>query len=156
MDIKLQLVEMKDKPILKRLLNDYEKEIQSSDSVEEYKYLDSYWEKSDRYPYFIEVDGSIAGFILINSHNIIKRGAKNIAEFYVKQSFRKQGIGKNAAIRAFKLFPGSWEVRELRSNVSAQSFWRKVVSEYTKGKYKETDLSSDKWDGFVQTFDTLS
>lgn len=156
MNIELRLVETKDKPILKQLLEDYEKELLNSDSVEEYKYLDSYWEKSDRYPYFIEVDDRVAGFVLINNYNLVEKSAKNIAEFYIKKDFRKLGIGKNAATKAFEMFPGAWEVRELRSNVPAQNFWRKVIGGYTNGKYKEIDLNNEKWNGFVQTFNNIS
>jgi len=143
MNIELQQIIIEDKPLLNQLLTDYQKEILKKDIVDEYKHTNSYWEKPGRYPYFV----------LINNYNILETKAKSISEFYIKKEFRKQDIGKTAAIKAFKLFPGKWEVGELRENVPAHSFWRKVIEEYTGNKFEEIDLSNEKWDGFVQTFD---
>lgn len=153
MDVSLQLININDKPILRELIKNYQKEILNSEKVGEYKYLDSYWQKPDRYPYFINVEGKVSGFVLINSYNLIEKDAKNISEFYIKKEFRSKGIGKAAAIRSFELFPGKWEVRELKENEQAQKFWRKVIKEYTNNKFNETSLSSEKWDGPIQTFD---
>ncbi len=152
MDIKLELVVIDERERLEDLINDYQKEILKSDSVEEYKYLDSYWEKEDRWPYFIKVDGTVVGFVLMNSYNIIEKDAKNIAEFYVDKKSRGQGIGRTVAIKAFEMFPGKWEIREMRNNIPAQKFWRKVIEGYTKGQFKEVSLNNEKWNGFVQTF----
>jgi len=152
MEIKITLVGIKDKEILRTLVNDYQKEIVKSENPEEYKYLDSYWQKPNRYPYFIEVDGKIAGFVLVNNYNLIEKDAKNVSEFYIKREFRKKSIGKMSAKKVFDLFPGKWEVRELESNTVAQKFWRNVIEEYTGNNYKEVILDNEKWHGPVQTF----
>ena len=47
-------------------------------------------------------------------------------------------MGKKAARRAFDLFPGNWQVRELLANTPAQAFWRRIIDEYTGGDYVET------------------
>lgn len=155
MEINLLLVDIKDKELLKGLINDYQGEILKSEKPEEYKYLDSYWQKPDRYPYFIEVEGNIAGFVLVNSYNLVEKDAKNISEFYIKPEFRKKGIGLSSAKKVFDLFPGKWEVRELDSNTLAQKFWRKVIADYTDNNYKEVILDHEKWHGPVQTFELL-
>jgi len=155
MGIKITLVGIKDKEVLKSLVNDYQGEILKSETPEEYKYLDSYWQKPNRYPYLIEVDGKIAGFVLVNNYNLVEKDAKNISEFYIGPEFRKKGIGKMSAKKVFDLFPGKWEVRELESNAVAQKFWRNVIAEYTGNNYKEVILNNEKWHGPVQTFDTI-
>jgi predicted acetyltransferase len=152
MNIKLELVPAGQKEQLGNLIKDYQREILNSGDVNEYKYLDSYWEKSDRHPYFVKVDGKIVGFVLINSHNLIGKDAKNIAEFYIEKEFRNKGIGGIAAIKSFELFPGKWEVRELSENTLASNFWRKVIGEYTHGNYSEIKLDNDEWRGYIQTF----
>lgn len=155
MEIKLSLVDIKNKEVLKSLINDYQSEIMKTETSEEYKYLDSYWQKPDRYPYFIEVDGKIAGFVLVNSYNLIEKDAKNISEFYIKPEFRKKRIGLSSAKKVFGLFPGKWEVRELESNILAQKFWRNVIAEYTGNNYEEVILDNEKWHGVVQTFEIV-
>lgn len=156
MNIELKLVDKRDMKLLEELIGKYQKEILISESVSSYKYLASYWEKSDRYPYFIKLGRDILGFALVNSYSIVVEGSKSISEFYIKKEYRKKGIGKKTAIEIFKLFPRKWEIRELRDNISAQNFWRRVIREYTSGKYSEVEINNDKWNGYVQTFDNSS
>lgn len=152
MKVDLVLIEVSDKYILSDLLREYEKELTGED-VDEYKYLDLYWERPDRFPYFIKVDNKIAGFVLVNSHVLVQVGGKNLAEFYVKKEYRKNGIGKNAAFKVFDLFPGKWEVRETKKNKQAYCFWSNVLAEYTKNTFMEIALDDENWSGPVQTFD---
>lgn len=152
MNISITPIGIKDKEVLKKLIKEYEKELLNIENPDKYKYLDSYWEKEDRYPYFIDVDEKIGGFVLVNSHNLINKDGKNIAEFYIKKEFRNKKIGKTTAMKVFELFKGKWEVRELKENIPAQNFWRKVINEYTKNNYKEIFLDNKDWCGPVQIF----
>jgi len=152
MNVELFLVEKEEKEVLKRLIEEYERELLNIEEPEEYKYLDSYWEKENRFPYFIKVDEKIAGFALINDYNLVNKDGKNIAEFYVKKEFRKNGIGKMAAMEIFDLFKGNWEIRELKENIDGQNFWKKVINEYIKGNFEEIFLDNEKWQGAVQIF----
>ena len=68
------------------------------------------------------------------------------------KKYRKEGIGKQAAFYLFDLFPGTWEVAELETNLPAQIFWRKVISEYTDNNYLE--IRKDNWHGPIQHFTT--
>ncbi len=151
-EINLNLININDKEILRNLIKEYEKELLNIENPEEYKYLNSYWGKEDRFPYFINVDNKIAGFILVNGHTLINKDGKNIAEFYIKKEFRNKGIGKLAAFKVFDKFKGNWETRQIKENISAQNFWRKVVSEYTKNNFQEIFLNNKDWCGSVQFF----
>ncbi len=118
--------------------------------------LDSYWTETDRYVFLISAADRMVGFALINSYTCLEEnsGAKSIAEFFVMRAFRRQGIGKAAARRIFDMFPGKWEVRQIRSNVGGRQFWRNVIDEYTGGHFTEIELDDDKWKGPTQSFDT--
>lgn len=154
MKIDLKSIEIKEKKLLKKMLEAYERELTGEKKPPEYKYLDLYWEKESRNPYFIIVNGAITGFALVNKHVLVNSDGHNIAEFYIKSKFRNKGIGKAAAYKIFRLFPGKWENRQLKSNGSAQLFWKKIINEFTKGRYQEVWLDDDRWHGSIQTFDT--
>ncbi len=76
MNIELVLIKKEEKEILKKLIEEYERELLKTEKVEKYKYLDSYWEKENRFPYFIEVNGKITGFVLVNDYNLINKSGK--------------------------------------------------------------------------------
>jgi len=151
--INLVPVDIKDKKILSDLIKEYQKEILKQEKVEEYKYLDSYWQDSSSYPYFIMFNGTVVGFVLVNDFTLVEKGARSISEFYIKKEFRNKGVGKLAAIKTFDLFPGKWEIRELIDNIAAQNFWRKVIGKYTNGNFKEITFDKKDYHRLVQIFD---
>src|SRR3989339_1091758 len=104
MNIDLKEVDIKDKNLLGDLIKEYQKEILNKVDIEPYKYLDSYWEKSDRHPFFVMLDLGIIGFVLINNYSVIEKMANSISELYIKKEFRNKGIGKNVAKKVFKLY----------------------------------------------------
>jgi len=152
MEIKIALVNIKEKEILKKLIEEYEKELLNIENPGEYKYLNSYWEKENRFPYFIKINNEIIGFVLVNGHTLVNKDGKNIAEFYIKKEFRKNGFGKMIAIKVFDLFKGNWEIREIEENLNARTFWIKVIDNYTDHRFKETKMKNQDWFGWIQTF----
>ena len=44
------------------------------------------------------------------------------------------------------------EIRQRHDNGVASAFWRRVVSEFTGGNFREVILSDDTWNGPVQFF----
>ena len=122
----------------------------SDDDINEYGYfgyarIDDYWNEEGRYPFFIRVDGKLAGLVLVRScceHNDLPN-PHNIAEFFVMKKYRHKGVGKVASMKVFDMFSGSWEISQWKNNVSAQSFWEKVINEYTNGKYN-TFIATEK------------
>ncbi len=161
MVIDLVSVKEEEKSILANLLEFYQYEFSEFDGFEMdktgrfgYKYLNNYWQDKNRYPFFIKVNGKLAGFVLVNNHTYATddKDTKTIAEFFVLKKYRRQGIGKQAAIRIFNMYPGKWELRETNQNKQAQKFWRDAIKEYTKGNYQEILLDNKKWKGPVQIF----
>lgn len=162
MTVEVKKASVRHKPILERLMQLYLydfSEIEGGDlnrkGLFEYKYLDSYWTQSGRFPFLIYVDDKTAGFVLVSSHTYLhKKGqAKPVAEFFVMRKYRRQGVGKTVAFRIFDKFPGKWEVQETKRNLTAQRFWRLVIDEYTHDNFTETILDNKAWHGPIQSFD---
>jgi len=158
-NIAIRAVAYEDKPVLRNLMqlylydmSEFDNEDMSHHGLFEYKYLDHYWIEKDRHAFYIEVEAHLAGFVLVNRHSILVDDANTIAEFFVMKKYRLHGIGEYIAGYLFDLLPGEWEVRELSNNTVAQSFWRKVIVQYTKSDYQECILSDERWNGPIQTF----
>jgi predicted acetyltransferase len=103
-----------------------------------YPNLMDYWERdNNKFPYVIKMNDKYVGFVLVKLNNSIDRNYFSIAEFFILKKYRREGIGKAIAIEVFNLHKGHWEVYQKDSNKSAQLFWKKVISEYTKEQFKE-------------------
>jgi predicted acetyltransferase len=61
----------------------------------------------------------------------------DLAEFFVVASRRREGLGREAAVALWRLFPDRWSVRVLRSNRNAYPFWKRIIADYTDGDYSE-------------------
>lgn len=118
-----------------------------------YKHLDNYWTIPGHFPFLIKVDGKFAGFALVREIATLVSNSPSyfkISEFFIMKKYRKEGIGKKFAFYLFNLFSGAWEVAELENNLTAQRFWRNVISEYTDSNYSE--VQKDDWPGPIQLF----
>lgn len=117
----------------------------------EYMYLDNYWTEEGRHPFLIRVDNKLAGFALIR---VIEFGSEehtySMSEFFVLKKYRGKAVGRTAAVKLFEMFEGKWKVAQIEENKPAQSFWRKVVENYTGGNYEE--IREDNWSGPIQVF----
>jgi predicted acetyltransferase len=145
-DIDVRRVPIEDSSVLRNLVELYRydfSELTGRDADDHglfgYRYLDHYWTEPDRHPFLIRVGGKLAGFVLVRSR---RRGdgvaESSIAEFFVMRKYRRRGVGRTAARRVFDMFPGRWTVMQLSDNVTAQSFWRDVITGYTEGAFSET------------------
>ena len=113
-------------------------DIQENGLFAAYPRLEDYWkEGNNRFPYILQKDGKYIGFALVRVIESEQRTYFSIAEFFVMKKYRRQGIGKSAAQQVFNLHRGAWEVFQKESNKPAQIFWKKVIDEYTQGKFTE-------------------
>ena len=94
---------------------------------------------SDRWPegwsgkgYKVTVEGELAGFCLVRFFRDGSSQLHDIGEFFIVRKWRGQGLGRQVAHAVFSRFPGKWQVKELLDNRPAQSFWRKVIADFTK------------------------
>lgn len=160
--MKLEILQptIEKRDILQNLMELYQydfSEFESEDVNEEglygYKYLDNYWTIPGHFPFLIKVDGKLAGFALVREITLVdphRSSYFKISEFFIMKKYRKEGIGKKTAFYLFDFFSGVWEVAELETNLPAQRFWRKVISEYTDNNFLE--VQKDIWHGPIQLF----
>jgi len=99
------------------------------------------WFRDERsVPFVILREDQPAGFALVQRELAAADDRKRhyrLSEFFVRQPFRRRGIGRGAAMLLFLRFTGEWTIVEQARNPGAISFWRRVVSEYTNGQFIE-------------------
>ncbi|MEL6698956.1 MAG: GNAT family N-acetyltransferase [Bacteroidota bacterium] len=148
MSIELIQAQKTDHDILQRLLElycyDFSEILQTdvdAHGLFHYPYLDLYFEEENRHPYLVKVKGKYAGFVLINSvlQYLDDPKARAIAEFFILRKYRRKGVGKEVAFRAFARFPGKWEVSVLASHTSALTFWKQTIGAYTGDTFEVVD-----------------
>jgi predicted acetyltransferase len=91
------------------------------------------------HPLIILKNDRPVGFALVSRPSRQHRASVDfcMAEFFVKTKERRLGIGRDAALLIFNRFNGTWEVSEFFYNKPAVAFWRSVVTEFTRGRFKE-------------------
>ncbi len=103
MNIKLQQVKIEEREVLANLLEKYDYEFSQYDNRDlnslglyGYKYLDCYWIEENRWAYFIEVDGHLAGFVMVNNFPEAdgRETGFSIAEFFVMHKYRRNLVGQ--------------------------------------------------------------
>jgi predicted acetyltransferase len=60
-----------------------------------------------------------------------------MAEFFVARTWRRRGVGRLAVELILNRFAGRWQITEYLRNPTAVAFWRRVVANYTQGRYQE-------------------
>jgi predicted acetyltransferase len=108
-----------------------------------------------RHPFFVTVDGHLAGFVIVDEKSRLgsQQSPLDVAELFVLRSRRRAGVGRRIALAIFSRFRGRWEVRQVKENVAATAFWRRVIGQYTSGAFEETLMDDERWRGPVQRFD---
>ena len=75
----------------------------------------------------------------------INLNLRDIAEFYIIPSARKNNLGLILASIIFEMYPGNWQVRQIQGADKATAFWRKVISKQTDNKYTEAVVNDPIW-----------
>ncbi|MFD2169750.1 GNAT family N-acetyltransferase [Tumebacillus lipolyticus] len=112
-------------------------------------------EEKGKHAFFVRVEGKLAGFVLVSKLSDADQIEHSIDEFFIMAKYRGRGLGQAVATEMFDRFPGRWRAFELIGNVSAISFWRRVIDVYTNGKYQETKVNEGGASGYMQKFSTL-
>lgn len=145
MYIELVPAKPEDREILSNLLEKYDYEFSQYDNRDVnklglygYKYLDCYWIEDNRWAFFIVVDKKLAGFAMVNTFPEAEDRPVDysMAEFFVMYKYRRNGVGKYAAMRVFDMFHGKWQLKRHPKNTASVCFWDRAVSEYTHGNFE--------------------
>ena len=113
--------------------------------------IELYWVEPTRYPFVIWADDQLAGFALVR---VVADGTFSVAEFFIRRGFRRSGVGAEAAVKLFDRFRGTWKVAQLERNAPAQAFWRRVIGQYTSGRFSE-EWSPSSPKGPMQVFSNV-
>jgi predicted acetyltransferase len=115
--------------------------------------LDYFWFEPTHAAFILTVAEKLAGFVLVDNEVVEADSERSLTEFFVLRKYRRQEVGRQAAVQVFERLPARWEVRVVAENVPARDFWRSVLGEYTRGAYQETEVDDENWHGPVFTFD---
>lgn len=116
-----------------------------------YDYFEEYWLEPTRHPFFVKVNGKLAGFVLVRvlpTPDSEVQQLHSIAEFFIMKRYRRLGIGKAVSHQIFHMFLGAWEVFQLENNLPAIGFWRASIRDYTANHYQEREADGK----VIQTF----
>ncbi|MBS6196572.1 MAG: GNAT family N-acetyltransferase [Clostridiales bacterium] len=148
MEIILEKVEKNKKDVLYRLLQFSLFDLSRTDGSEmneqavfEYRWFENYFTDSDREAYFIKEKstGKLLGFVMLNTFVQKVAAGHSIAEFMVIPKYRRNGVGKSAAIQCFEKHQGNWEVSPAEGSEKAYLFWKHTIDEHTGGKNRFED-----------------
>lgn len=115
-----------------------------------YPWLDAYWAEDGREAMLIRADGHLAGFALVNRHSHSGRPCDfSMAEFFVARHWRREGVGRQAALAAIAPRAGLWEIAVARRNAPAMAFWRGVAQAAAPEAVEETDQDDEHWNGMI-------
>jgi len=99
------------------------------------------WFRDDRSVVFLILrEEKPAGFALVQRDTAAQGDRARhyrLSEFFVRRPFRRLGVGRDAALLLFARFAGEWTISEQARNSGAVRFWRRVVSDYTNGDFRE-------------------
>jgi predicted acetyltransferase len=162
--MKVELVEIQEteKSVLRQLLELYAYDFSEFDGADVnehgyygYAYLDHYWLEAARHPFFIKVDGQLAGLVLVSDYRYYEEdpASQSISEFFVMRKYRNRGVGKAAAFQTFDRSPGKWEVFQHQEAEPSQKFWEAVIGEYTQGNFRKEMVKKEWGAGQVLIFD---
>lgn len=163
MKLEIQKVDLEEREILARLIELYEYDFSEYEDRDVnklglygYEYLDYYWTEKRRFPYFIKVDGRLAGFAMVCDYCYVSKEKDTLflSEFFVMKKYRRKGIGFEAAKIVFEKHPGKWELTMHPKNKPSLQFWKHVVEKHSKS-YVYHENVKDVYDdalGYAYTF----
>jgi predicted acetyltransferase len=106
------------------------------------------WFANDQsHPLMILQGAEAAGFALVTRPRIAPAGETAVdfqmSEFFVRKQHRRNGIGRDAATLIFDRFAGEWEILEYKRNPGSVAFWRRVIADYSAGRYTERSRNGE-------------
>ena len=117
-------------------------------------FVERHWTEPGCHAFLLRVGGKPAGFALLRESSPIagSAGRRYLSGFFVARAYRGRGYGAEMARALFAMFPGPWQVLEVRDNPGAQAFWRRVIGEATGNRFSERWLNERE---IVQEFEML-
>ena len=83
------------------------------------------------------------GFAMISRLSATAAADYRMGEFFIDREHRGLGLGRGAVQLILDRFAGRWEIIEYQRNHGAVKFWRRVVTDYTGGKFQERVVNGE-------------
>jgi len=145
-DYRIEPVHVSDKDILARQLQSYLAEHAvftgrtPRDGVYEYPWFDDYWRHpGSRWPFWMRCEDSFVALAFVRLDNT--DDYYELADFFVADRFRGQGLGDRFAQDVILRFQGKWKLNQVKTNARAIAFWRRVIGNLAD--YDEAPLQRD-------------
>lgn len=113
---------------------------------------DLFWQGVGQSPFLILVDDSIAGFTVVDKEVTSADSDFNVGYLFILRRYRGRGAGRIVAHKLFTQFRGGWEVYQVEQNHDAIDFWRRVIGDFTAGKFDERMMEIDGRNSVQQRF----
>lgn len=124
--------------------------------AEQYDVQNIWFERPNKLlPFIIMADGKPAGFDLVAAGEFAPKGMDYyVYEFFLLRPYRGKDIASIAAKQIFDKFLGKWGLYVAPSgkNPRGETFWRKTISDYTKGNFQEEEGITFDGDRLIFTF----
>lgn len=124
--------------------------------AEQYDVQNLWFQRPDLlFPFIIMADGKPAGFDLVATGKYAPKGMDYyVHEFFLLRPYRGKDIASIAAKQIFDKFSGKWGlyVAPSGTNLRAEKFWRKTISDYAKGNFEEKHGLTFDGDKLIFTF----
>lgn len=112
------------------------------------------WSKHGVDFYILYANTLPIGFAVISLSSLLNhdKDTRDLSEFFIMPSHRKQGAGKWFACKLFKRYKGKWETRQLKEAKPARRFWHKVIKDFAPETFTERKINKKDWQGYLQQF----
>ncbi len=158
-NIELQIANEADRTCIEMLMQFYHYDASEWISLDvtdsgrfSFRSIDRFWNEAGQFPFLIRANGVIAGFAVVDKDVISPGTDFNVGYLFVLRRFRGQGVGRAAARELFTRIHGQWEVYQVDENRAAIQFWRRVIADFTQGKYLERAIRIDDQSCIQQQF----
>ena len=142
MEVEIVEIKEEEKEVLLNLIEKYLYEFSQWEKTDVnvegnygYEYLDCYFEEENRYPYFIKVDGKLAGFAMISDYPEVPEETTDycLSELFVMHKYRRGGVGRKAVNSVLVKHHGKWQLKRHPHNTVSVKFWYYLICN-TDGK----------------------
>ena len=133
MEVEIVEIKEEEKEVLLNLIEKYLYEFSQWEKTDVnvegnygYEYLDCYFEEENRYPYFIKVDGKLAGFAMISDYPEVPEETTDycLSEFFMMYKYRRGGVGRKAVNSVLDKHHGKWQLKRHPHNTVSVKFCR--------------------------------
>ncbi len=101
--------------------------------------LTPYWTSPNHWPYFIYKGSDLIGFCLLR-YVTSPVSRFDVEQFFILRPYQGCGAGEQAFAQLIAQHPGRWQIRVMRNNISALTFWRRCVQRFSSEPAEEEDI----------------